>query len=202
MAETLTLRQQKHRDIVAAAQIEFMERGFANVSMDAIATRASVSKRTLYNHFPSKDDLFQQISRDLLAQSKGRLRLDYDPSKSLDEQLRAVAELQFDLCQDECFIRSCRMVLPELLSSPEHCNEALQEAKWSNEPLIDWLQAAQADGRIAPCDLKTVAHLFRSMIDGMFFWPHVIGGRPWPEGMDRDVAINAAVAMFKHLIAR
>lgn len=43
--------------IVEAAEALFYEHGLRSVSVDAIAERAGVTKRTLYNHFQSKDAL-------------------------------------------------------------------------------------------------------------------------------------------------
>lgn len=43
--------------IIAAADALFYEHGLRSVSVDAIAERADVTKRTLYYHFRSKDEL-------------------------------------------------------------------------------------------------------------------------------------------------
>lgn len=43
--------------ILTAAYGLFYRRGFARVSVDAIAAGAGITKRTLYNHFDSKDNL-------------------------------------------------------------------------------------------------------------------------------------------------
>ena len=43
--------------ILAAADRLFYTQGIRAVGVDAIAEEAKVSKRTLYNHFPTKDDL-------------------------------------------------------------------------------------------------------------------------------------------------
>jgi AcrR family transcriptional regulator len=45
------------RRILDAAYALFYRRGFVRVSLDAIAAEAGVTKRTLYYHFRSKDDL-------------------------------------------------------------------------------------------------------------------------------------------------
>lgn len=44
--------------IVAAAETLFVEKGFDAASMDEVAKRAEFTKRTLYQYFPSKEDLY------------------------------------------------------------------------------------------------------------------------------------------------
>lgn len=51
----------KERQILSAARQEFLEHGFSETSMDAIARAACVSKATLYAYFPSKEALFSHL---------------------------------------------------------------------------------------------------------------------------------------------
>jgi len=48
--------QTRHRVLDAAYSL-FWRQGFLRVSMDDIAERAGITKRALYQHFQSKDDL-------------------------------------------------------------------------------------------------------------------------------------------------
>lgn len=48
----------KEAAIIAAARKTFLARGYDAASMDAIALAAGVSKRTVYNRFRSKEELF------------------------------------------------------------------------------------------------------------------------------------------------
>jgi len=50
----------RERILETAYQL-FYERGFTRISMDAVAARADITKRTLYNHFGSKDTLLGEI---------------------------------------------------------------------------------------------------------------------------------------------
>lgn len=202
MAESLTLSEQKHLDILEAAKAAFLECGFDNVSMDVIADRASVSKRTVYNHFESKEALFEAITEQLIERVKGGLRVDYDPTEALAVQLRTIAEVQVRMSDDEEMLRTARMLLAGMLSTPDSCQEALQRAKWEKEPLTDWIRAAQADGKLIDCDPEVNAHLFRSMLDGMFFWPRITGAHEVPADKDRDTVITNAVGMFLGLFAQ
>ena len=52
----------RHRqEILSAALQLFAEKGFHNVSMQEIATAAQFATGTLYNFFPSKEDLFFEL---------------------------------------------------------------------------------------------------------------------------------------------
>jgi TetR/AcrR family transcriptional regulator of autoinduction and epiphytic fitness len=55
------LTDRKRQAIIEAAIDEFRTAGYETTSMDRIAARAEVSKRTIYNHFPSKEVLFAEI---------------------------------------------------------------------------------------------------------------------------------------------
>jgi AcrR family transcriptional regulator len=52
-------RAETRRHILDAAYGLFWRQGFLRVSMDDIAARANITKRALYQHFPSKDDLIK-----------------------------------------------------------------------------------------------------------------------------------------------
>lgn len=57
-SQKLTKREQKHANILAAANVLFCEQGFPHTSMEEIAKKAGVSKQTLYSHFGCKNTLF------------------------------------------------------------------------------------------------------------------------------------------------
>src|ERR1700738_4881667 len=47
--------------MVEAAERLFLERGFGSVSMDELAEAAGVARRTLYNQFASKEEIFREM---------------------------------------------------------------------------------------------------------------------------------------------
>ncbi|WP_420397658.1 TetR/AcrR family transcriptional regulator [Nioella sp.] len=73
-------RSDTRQAILEAAYALFFRRGFARVSVDAIAEKAGVTKRTVYFHFTSKDDItaaaleVQHLS--LMAQYRSWMRPD------------------------------------------------------------------------------------------------------------------------------
>ena len=59
MAKTsASARDAKEAAIIEAARSTFLARGYDGASMDEIALAANVSKRTVYNRFRSKEELF------------------------------------------------------------------------------------------------------------------------------------------------
>ncbi|GAA3390268.1 TetR/AcrR family transcriptional regulator [Cryptosporangium minutisporangium] len=55
------LQPQKRAAIVRGARLVFGRDGYARASVDAIATEACVSTRTLYKHFRGKEQLFASV---------------------------------------------------------------------------------------------------------------------------------------------
>ena len=54
-------RSATHQRILDAAYTLFYRNGFARVNVDEIAQAANVTKRTLYDHFRSKDELLAEV---------------------------------------------------------------------------------------------------------------------------------------------
>lgn len=66
-----TRSARKERDIVEAATVAFVSRGYDGTSMEEIATKAGVSKQTVYKHFTDKETLFGEVIRASAAQATG-----------------------------------------------------------------------------------------------------------------------------------
>lgn len=62
------LRPAKHAAIMAGSREVFSRQGFARANIDAIATTAGVSTRTIYKHFRDKSALFAAVVADSSAQ--------------------------------------------------------------------------------------------------------------------------------------
>ncbi|WP_424808421.1 TetR/AcrR family transcriptional regulator [Rhodococcus sp. 27YEA15] len=63
-----TRSEEKRQAIVDAARKVFGREGFARTSIDAVATEAGVSTRTIYNHYAGKDQLFASVIEESATQ--------------------------------------------------------------------------------------------------------------------------------------
>jgi AcrR family transcriptional regulator len=81
--------------ILDAAYGLMWRQGFLRVSMDEIAERAGVTKRTLYQHFPSKDDLLAATLAHSSELAMARLRdfpVPNTPEAFIDEFFSQLAD--------------------------------------------------------------------------------------------------------------
>jgi len=66
---TADARQATRRRLLAAAAQEFARAGLERASVDAISLAAGYAKGTIYNYFPSKEELFLAVVEDASAQA-------------------------------------------------------------------------------------------------------------------------------------
>ena len=55
-------KQAREAEIVAAAERIFYQKGFDGASMDEVAQAAQFTKRTIYQYFPSKEELYLAVA--------------------------------------------------------------------------------------------------------------------------------------------
>jgi TetR/AcrR family transcriptional regulator len=81
--------------ILAAAALEFAERGFAGARVDRIARRARVNKAMLYYHFKSKDRLYHTLLRRMFTLAAERMQsigaADASPAEKIDRVIAGMA---------------------------------------------------------------------------------------------------------------
>ncbi len=196
------LTDRKREAILRAAVAEFREFGFAGTSMDRIAATAEVSKRTVYNHFSSKDELFAAILWQLWEASQAPQPVRYDPARPLRAQLLAFLAQKLQLLGDAAFIDLSRVAMAELVHAPERARAMMGRLAEKEEGLAAWIRAAQADGRlrgdIAPAE---AAHQLQAMVKAFAFWPQIAMGAAPLDAAAQQQVMHDCVDMFLALRA-
>ena len=82
--------------LLLAAMEEFTDKGYNNTSMDDIARAANVSKPILYQHFPSKRDLYLGILDDSVVLWVTDISAAIESQSENNDRLRAAITLYFD----------------------------------------------------------------------------------------------------------
>ena len=163
--------------IVEAAQRLFLQRGFGSVSMDDLAEAAGVARRTLYNQFASKEEIF----REMLLRVSGQLEDAFPPGietqGDVEEVLRLIARIVLDLHENPGYLGFLRMVVADSRQFPWIAKEFATVMEREPERLIRYFTHLDAVG-VLDCPNPTLAaHQFMGMLNELSLWPWLMGRR-------------------------
>ena len=190
------LTERKRENILQAAIAEFRLNGFEATSMDKIAASAAVSKRTVYNHFPSKDDLFAAILQRLWESSMAVTEVPYRIDLPLRDQLMALMQQKMRMLCDPGFMNLARVVIAAGIHSPERAREMIARMGQREEGVTRWIRAAQDDGKLKRIDPEFAAHLLQGQLKMFAFWPQLAMGQASLPVHEQDRVVQTAVELF------
>lgn len=185
---------QKRQAVINAALAEFKDKGFVGASMDAIAERAQVSKRTVYNHFTSKELLFHEVTSSFWVRSKQAASLKFDASRPVEDQLLQIARSVWTVYQSDELIEQARIVLAELIRQPELVEQALAQVNDQECGLLPFLQQAVSAGALQIPDIKIAETQFWGLMKSFAFWPAVFRFHDF--SAQAEQVLNSNVQMF------
>lgn len=177
MKEQKDRTRAKRDEILAAAAAVFREEGYDTTSMDRIAERAGASKRTVYNHFGSKEALFEAVVGRLIEQQLQAKRVAWDPSRPLADQLRDFARAKGAIADDPASMALMRVVLGVFIRDPRAVARLFDRYAAEEDSLVSWLQQAHTAGALNVPEPELAASIFWSMAGGALFWPPAVFGR-------------------------
>jgi TetR/AcrR family transcriptional regulator of autoinduction and epiphytic fitness len=190
------LTDRKREAIIQAAIAEFRANGFDITSMDKIAATAGVSKRTVYNHFPSKEELFAEILNQLWARVTAAQETAYRPDLPLRDQMRLMLRAKLQMLGDDNFLDLARVAIAATIHSPERAQNMVARMGEREEGLTVWIRAAQADGRLKPVDPEFAAQQIQGMLKSFAFWPQISMGLPALSDEMQSTVVESALDMF------
>lgn len=190
------LTERKREAILEAAIAEFRSSGFEITSMDKIAATAGVSKRTVYNHFPSKEELFAEILNRLWNSITAEQDTTYRPEKPLRDQLRQLLRAKLHILADDNFLDLARIAIAAAIHSPERAQDMVTRLGQREEGLTVWIRQAQADGRLKPAEPAFAAQQMHGLIKTFAFWPQISTGQPSLTEDEQIQVIESALDMF------
>jgi AcrR family transcriptional regulator len=94
-------KAQRRKEILNAARLEFFERGFHRPTVDDVASRAEVSKGTIYLYFESKEEILAHLLLEGLEILVRDMEVASNPDvmKPAETNLRALANAYLTFCQ-------------------------------------------------------------------------------------------------------
>ncbi|HGL4261000.1 TetR/AcrR family transcriptional regulator [Burkholderia dolosa] len=196
------LTDRKRAAIVDAAIDEFLAAGYDATSMDRIAARAGVSKRTVYNHFPGKEALFAAILHQLWDATCTGSAPAYRSDTPLREQLIALLQRKLRLLNGDAFLALARVAIGAAIHSPERARDMVQRLGEREEDVTAWVRAAATAGRLSVADPVFAAHQLHGLVKAFAFWPQVTMGQPPLDEREQQTVAESAADMFLARYAR
>jgi TetR/AcrR family transcriptional regulator of autoinduction and epiphytic fitness len=164
--------------------------------MDRIAERAKVSKRTVYNHFSSKDELFKAISLRLLDRARQVTVYPFNHADSLEHQLGEIGRREIELVTAEDFTGLSRVMVAECIRSPELASNVFAEMREGESGIARWIREASDAGRLRVDDPLMAAEQFTALIKAFVFWPQLVANAPAPSELAGRAVVESAVRIF------
>lgn len=179
----------KKEDIIQAAIHEFLENGLRKTSMQAIASSAQVSKRTLYKYYSNKQDLYQEITNRLLKELE-MSSLDEDILSHLpfEIQVEKLIENAMDFITQPKNLILAKLVISESLKSNPMNIKTVKQFREQLNVFQSWVDDNQKAGNIKQDFAKEmITEFFDGLLTGVVLFPILLGEKE--EFKPKDIKI-------------
>ena len=180
--------------IVEAAQRLFLQRGFGSVSMDELAEAAGVARRTLYNQFARKEEIFREMLLKVSDQLEDAFPTGIETQGDVEEVLRVVARVILDLHKNPEYLGFLRMVVADSRQFPWIAEEFAAVMDPQTERLIRYFAHLNTVGILDCRDPRLAAHQFMGMLNEFSLWPWMMGRKNI--SVSRKDVVEETIRMF------
>src|SRR5579863_1082005 len=132
--------------IVDAAERLFLQHGFGAVSMDDLAEAAGVARRTLYNQFASKEEIFREMLLRVSRQLEDAFPPGIETRGDVEDVLRLIARVILGLHKNPEYLGFLRMVVADSRQFPWIADEFAAVMEPQTERLTRYLAHQTAMG--------------------------------------------------------
>jgi TetR/AcrR family transcriptional regulator, mexJK operon transcriptional repressor len=187
----------RHAEMLDTALDLFLEHGFELTTIEMIAARVNMTKRTIYARYPDKASLFRAAVQRAIERQivPARVLAGFD-DEDLAATLEAIARLRISQVMTPDGLRLQRIINTESYRFPEIFRANFEQ---SAKPVIDHvarlLERAAAAGTIGPTDPGLAASAFMSMVVGGQVRAIVSGLTPTPADLDEKVRFTVRLLL-------
>lgn len=164
--------------------------------MNKIAQLAQVSKRTVYNHFESKQALIMYLLSDVWNNAAVQIDIKYNSETALDVQLYALLIAEVEALSSPSFIDLARVAMEYFLFQPDSLQQELCRYDDTATALYKWLQDATDNQRLNIDDIDYTYTLLHGMLKGSCFWPQLTQYAAPLDAEQKQRLVTDTVTMF------
>ena len=188
--------------IIAAAQRLFLERGFGSVSMDDLAEAAGVARRTLYNQFASKEEIFREMLLRVSAQLEHAFPPGIETQGNVEKVLRLIALAILELHKQPEYLGFLRMVVADSRQFPWIAAEFAAVMDPQTERLARYLAHLTKLGILDCPNAILAAHQFMGLLNEFSLWPWMMGRESLPVPHEDVIAETVRMFLRSYRLAR
>lgn len=180
--------------IVGAAERLFLRHGFDGVSMDDLAREAGVARRTLYNQFAKKEEIFQEMLLRLSRQLGGALPPGIETQGDVEDVLRLIAKAILDFQEPPEFVGLVQMTVADARQFPWIADAFGSVLKPYQERFARYLAHLTSLGVLDCPHPQLAAQQFLGLLNGPTLWARVL--HDGDAAVSPETVIDQAVRMF------
>ncbi len=163
---------QRSQDLLDAARVKFLEKGYEAVTIDDVAEYAGMSRMPVYSLFGDKQTLFYELWHSTVGQLSRRLVSSAKPGQPLRHKLKALAELITEAAAvptaDDPGMNLFFVVQTIALSRPEIAARLRDTAKQIIADFTEYIRDSKLDkGETLRSDPETIAAHIVAHINGL-----------------------------------
>jgi TetR/AcrR family transcriptional regulator, regulator of autoinduction and epiphytic fitness len=162
--------------------------------MDELAEAAGVARRTLYNHFSSKEEIFREMLLRVSGQLEDAFPSGVETQGDVEDVLRLVARMILELHKHPEYLGFLRMVVADSRQFPWIAEEFATVMDPQTERLVRYLAHLTALGILDCRNPMLAAHQFIGMLNELSLWPWMMGREGLP--ISTEDAVEETIRMF------
>jgi AcrR family transcriptional regulator len=184
---------ERRETLLSAAEHVFLSKGYVSTTMADIAQAAGMSKKTIYQVFDSKKDLFDALMMDRLTVLKMPAEdADRPPAIILRAVLLDISRIVLAPKQ----IALTRLILAEIASTPEVGDVMKTRCVQVETMMQNWLALQISRGVFDIADIPSAAAMLFGIAFGDFHWHLLLQLGEAPSDAALVARIERAVAVF------
>jgi len=193
MAKRLKAAERK-ASILAVAKVLFADKGYHGVSVDEIAKRLGVSPAILYQHFPSKEALYEEVLSENSAKRESYIEAILTEPTDFVSVLKRMTSIYVEsVSSDPDFLRM------ELMSALEgsHTATSFFERRWRS--ITDYIEYSlnelRAENQLTRINSRIAGLMYQGMLREVLYTKYITEDVRYKD-MPLETMIDELVKMF------
>ena len=183
--------------ILDCAEQVFLDNGFQATSMAAIAAILGGSKGTLYNYFPSKEDLFIACVTRRCERLQEQISSVITPGQSLEDSLFRIGRRFVEVVYADETVAQYQMIVAEVSRSPDLGEAFYQKGpRRGAELMAEYFSGLRDQGLLDFEDARRAARHFASLCDSLFSKARHCGAMQILKPKEVEEEVRWAVRVF------